>query len=129
MTDRDADFYQHHKHDPSEWAKPVVRSERRRLAAMISARFSPEEERGVREVAERRGKTLSTLVRDAVLKDCGLTGGPPPDPSERPIPTGAIGVHGRLGGFVVAWSGSAVAKGTTRPGQATMETSLTVRGA
>lgn len=41
--------------------------ERRRLAAMVSVRFTPEEVDRVRATAARLGMSLSAFVRDAAL--------------------------------------------------------------
>ena len=69
----------HHaqKDDESAWGEPerAPRSERRRLAALVSVRFSPEEEELVREVAQRRGQSLSGFVRHAALKEAAPPSG------------------------------------------------------
>lgn len=71
MTKRDAEFYQSHKDDPEEWGEASPRKpERRRLASMISVRFSPEEEALVRREAEARRTSVSNFIRVAALKDC-----------------------------------------------------------
>jgi hypothetical protein len=69
MTQRDADHYQAHKDDPAEWGQPVPapRPHRRRLAAMISVRFTPDEERAVRRVAAGQGLSVSGFLRQAAL--------------------------------------------------------------
>ncbi len=74
MTQRDADYYQAHKDDPEEWgeAQPAPKSKRRRLAAMISVRFTPEEEHAVRQVAQSLGKSVSAFIRQAALKAAGV---------------------------------------------------------
>jgi hypothetical protein len=73
MTQRDADYYQAHKDDPEEWGEPqpAPKSQRRRLVAMISVRFSPEEEQAVRRAAKEVGKSVSTFIRHAALKAAG----------------------------------------------------------
>lgn len=73
MTQRDADYYQAHKDDPDEWgeAEPAPKSRRRRLVAMISVRFSPEEEQAVRRAAREVGKSVSNFIRQAALKAAG----------------------------------------------------------
>lgn len=71
MPERDAEFYQSHKDDPEEWGEPQQRKpERRRLASMISVRFSPEEETLVRQEAAARQTSVSNFIRLAALKDC-----------------------------------------------------------
>jgi uncharacterized protein (DUF1778 family) len=76
MTQRDADYYQAHKDDPEEWgeAQPAPKSKRRRLAAMISVRFTPEEDEAVRQVAQSLGKSVSAFIRQAALKAAGVRG-------------------------------------------------------
>lgn len=71
MKERDADFYQSHKDDSQEWGDPQPRRpERRRLASMISVRFSPEEAKLVRREAKARKTSVSNFIRVAALKDC-----------------------------------------------------------
>jgi hypothetical protein len=71
--DKGADFYQAHKDDPNVWGEPEgvrgQKPERRRLNAMVSVRFAPEEEDALRAEAERRGVSLSSLVRQTVLRE------------------------------------------------------------
>jgi hypothetical protein len=73
MTQRDAEYYQAHKDDPEEWGEPVhaPKPPRRRLVAMISVRFSPEEEQAVRRAAQEMGKSVSNFIRGAALKAAG----------------------------------------------------------
>lgn len=74
MTKRDAEHYQTHRDDPEEWgeaSRPKI--VRRRLASMVSVRFSPEEQDLVRAVAKRRQTSVSNFVRLATLKECGVT--------------------------------------------------------
>jgi hypothetical protein len=70
MGQRDADYYQRHKDEPEEWgeaqAAPKPRS--RRLAAMISVRFTPDEEEIVREAALSANESVSHFIRQAALK-------------------------------------------------------------
>jgi hypothetical protein len=65
----DATYFQEHKDDPGEWGPPekAPSSERRRLASMISVRFSPEEAAAVRDAAASAGESLSNFVRQAAL--------------------------------------------------------------
>lgn len=75
----DAEYYQTHKDDEGEWedvGQPTPdATPKRRLAAMISTRFSPEEAARVRSAAELSGESLSSFVRTAVLQRCSqLTG-------------------------------------------------------
>jgi hypothetical protein len=69
MPDQDAEYYQAHKDDPEEWAEPRTarKPAKRRLAAMISVRFTPEEEDLVRQAAAERGESVSHFVRAAAL--------------------------------------------------------------
>jgi hypothetical protein len=65
----DAEYYQEHKDDESEWGETVraPKGARRRLAAMISIRFSPSEVRLVRAAAAALGESVSTFIRQAAL--------------------------------------------------------------
>ena len=74
MTESDAEYYQEHKDDPEEWgdAEPTERRPSRRLASMISVRFSPEEEELIRARAAQRGTSVSNLIRQAVLRTPGM---------------------------------------------------------
>jgi mobilization protein NikA len=58
--------------------EPARRSERRRLAALVSVRFSPEEEALVRDVARQRGQSLSGFVRQAALREAAPRTSVPP---------------------------------------------------
>jgi hypothetical protein len=71
VPSKDAEYYQAHKDDPGEWGEPepAKRSKKRRLAAMISARFAPEEEELVRRAAAERGESVSRFVREAALRE------------------------------------------------------------
>ncbi len=71
MSESDAAYYQAHKDDPDEWEDqpaPRQHSRSRRLAAMVSVRFSPVELDRLRQAAERRGESLSGFVRGAALR-------------------------------------------------------------
>lgn len=66
----DADFYQEHRDDPDEWGEPEdpsERVERRRLAAMVSVRLSPDESALLRAAAAARQTSLSAFIRQAAL--------------------------------------------------------------
>jgi len=73
MADEDADFYQAHKDDPDVWGQAEgVRGqqpERRRLNAMVSVRLAPDEEDALRTEAERRGVSLSALIRQTMMRE------------------------------------------------------------
>ncbi|HEU4396308.1 MAG TPA: DUF1778 domain-containing protein [Actinomycetota bacterium] len=73
MSQQDADYYQAHKDDPKEWGEPqpAPKSRRRRLVAMISVRFTPEEEQAVRRAARTTGNSVSNFIRQAALKAAG----------------------------------------------------------
>lgn len=74
MTNRDAEYYQTHKDEPEEWGEASrPKSARRRLASMVSVRFSPEEQELVRAEAKRRQTSVSNFIRVATLKECGAT--------------------------------------------------------
>ena len=66
----DAEYYQQHKDDEGEWGEPVrtPASARRRLASMISVRFSPEEARWVRKAAADASESVSNYIRTATLR-------------------------------------------------------------
>ncbi len=76
MGKRDADYYQAHKDEPEEWGEvePAPKSRSRRLAAMISVRFTPEEEEIVREAALSTNESLSHFIRQAALKEARSRG-------------------------------------------------------
>jgi uncharacterized protein (DUF1778 family) len=76
MAEPDAEYYQAHKDDPEEWGEPesVEKPKNRRLAAMISVRFAPEEEAAVRQAAATRGESVSHFIRQAALRDARSTG-------------------------------------------------------
>jgi len=83
MPTQDAEYYQAHKDDPGEWGEPEPepkkKPKKRRLAAMISARFAPEEEELVRRAAAERGESVSRFVRESALRE-----------ARRQIPPGRI---------------------------------------
>jgi hypothetical protein len=56
-------------------ADEIVRTNKpgRRLGAMVSVRLTPDEDAAVREEADRRGVSISELVRSAVLREVGLS--------------------------------------------------------
>ena len=70
MGQRDADYYQRHKDEPEEWgdAQGAPKPKSRRLAAMISVRFTPDEEEIVREAALSANESVSHFIRQAALK-------------------------------------------------------------
>jgi len=72
MDGSDAEYYQAHKEDDEEWGSPerTPSRARRRLAAMVSVRFSPEEVALVRQAATERHQSLSSFVRQAALERC-----------------------------------------------------------
>ncbi len=69
----DSEYYQAHKDDEAEWGEEVEprKAERRKLAALVSVRFSPEEAEVVRGEAELRKTSLSNFIRTAALRECG----------------------------------------------------------
>ncbi len=83
MADRDADYYQAHKDDAEEWGEPrsAEKPKKRRLAAMISVRFTPEEEDEIRRAAQSKGTTVSQFIRETALKEAR------PRPRSRKAPT------------------------------------------
>jgi Family of unknown function (DUF6290) len=74
MNDEEAraQYYQAHKDDEDEWGEPEQPPKsskpKRRLASMISVRFSPEETKIVRRAAEAAGESVSQFVRKAALR-------------------------------------------------------------
>jgi Family of unknown function (DUF6290) len=76
MSQQDAEYYQAHKDDPQEWGEPqpAPKSRRRRLVAMISVRFTPEEEQAIRRAAQKTGNSVSNFIRQAALKAAGHRG-------------------------------------------------------
>ncbi len=70
----DAQHYQSHKDDAGEWgeAEQAPVSASRRLAAMFSVRFTPEELDAVRAAAEGLGQSVSQFVRQASLQRAGV---------------------------------------------------------
>ena len=69
---QDATHFQEHRDDEAEWGEPerAPSSERRRLASMVSVRFSPDEAVALRQAAEAAGESLSNFVRQAALSRC-----------------------------------------------------------
>ena len=67
-----AQYYQAHKDDDDEWGEPERQpaSSKRRLASMISVRFSPDEAKMVRRAAESADESISQFVRKAALQRC-----------------------------------------------------------
>lgn len=69
----DGEFYQAHKDDQDVWGEPEgargQKPERRRLNAMVSVRLTPDEEDALRAEADRRGLSLSALVRQTILRE------------------------------------------------------------
>jgi hypothetical protein len=68
-----AKYYQAHKDDEDEWGepeRPPSSFPKRRLASMISVRFSPDEARAIRQAAEAADESLSQFVRMAALQRC-----------------------------------------------------------
>jgi hypothetical protein len=100
VPDDDAEYYQAHKDDPEEWAEPRVgrKPAKRRLAAMISVRFTPEEEDLVRQAATERGESVSHFVRTAALSQARAV---------KPSMTTPIASTART------WTSSSVSFGTT----------------
>jgi len=66
-----AQYYQAHKDDEDEWGEPEQPPKsskpKRRLASMISVRFSPQETKMIRRAAEAAGESVSQFVRKAAL--------------------------------------------------------------
>ena len=77
MKDSDASYYQAHKDDQGEWGEAQERRSRRRLSAMVSVRFSPEEAELVRRVAEGSGRSLSDFIRHAAVARANQSTAPP----------------------------------------------------
>jgi Mobilization protein NikA len=72
MTQRNPDGQQAHL-DAAEGSvgeRPRDQS-RRRLVAIISVRFTPDEEQAVRRTAQKVGTSVSTFIRQAALRAAG----------------------------------------------------------
>jgi hypothetical protein len=63
----DAEYYQQHRDDEDEWGDAVAPREKRRLASMISVRFTPAEADQVRDAARTAGGSVSDFIRRAAL--------------------------------------------------------------
>jgi hypothetical protein len=92
----DAEHHQANKDSEDDWEEapaPRRRSERRRLGAMVSVRFSAEEADRLRADADGAGLSLSRYIRDLVLKTAhgpvippSITVGSPAGAQEPPTP-------------------------------------------
>jgi hypothetical protein len=74
-TIEDPSYYEAHKDDPDVWGEPEqapAAAPKRRLASMISVRFSPDEAAHVRQAAQAANESLSQFVRRAALQQSGL---------------------------------------------------------
>jgi hypothetical protein len=69
MTESEAEYFQARKDDEDEWGpgSSGVRRGDKRLDAIVSVRFSPDEESALRARAVAEGTTLSGLIRRAAL--------------------------------------------------------------
>jgi len=76
VVNSDAAYYQGHKDDLGEWGSsepgPKVPQ---RLDAVVSVRFSADEEAMLRRASAKRGQTLSSFIRTCALDEC-RTGAP-----------------------------------------------------
>lgn len=69
MSESDAEYYASHRDDEDEWGEPVRRKPAsRRLASMISVRFTPDEAEMIRAAAANLGESVSNFVRDAAIR-------------------------------------------------------------
>jgi hypothetical protein len=120
MADRDADYYQAHKDDPEEWGdpQPVQKSKKRRLAAMISVRFTPEEEDEIRRAALTKGTSVSQFIRETALKEARSGSS-----KEAAVPVSAVFFTstGSFGGTSRTLEGTAV---IDVPGRQTLPTTI-----
>lgn len=68
-----AGYYQSHRDDEDEWGEPEKApvSQSRRLASMISARFTPDEAEAIRDAASAEGNSVSQFIRLAALARAG----------------------------------------------------------
>lgn len=98
-----AEYYQAHKDDDEEWGAPERPhvSTSRRLASMISVRFSPEEAAAIRSEASALGKSVSTFVREAALSRCGR--------AVSPVPSTSLVVSRIRTSWTGSWDAAAVA--------------------
>ena len=107
MADQDAAYYQAHKDDPGEWGEPTPaqKPKKRRLAAMVSVRFTPEEEDEIRQAAQSKGKSVSQFIRETALKQARSSSSKAPT-----VPISAISSTstGSFGGTSQTHTGNAV---------------------
>ena len=62
----DAEYYQSHKDDDGEWGEGSREPSRTdRLSVVVSVRLTPDQEQLLREMADRRGMSLSAYLRDS----------------------------------------------------------------
>jgi hypothetical protein len=70
-----AKHFQEHRGDISTWSTQAVQSKvAKEPAVVFSVRFSPQEIKSLRKEADKRGVTISTYVRDAVLENSAPVG-------------------------------------------------------
>ncbi len=70
-----ATHFQEHRGDVSTWSTQAAQVEvAKEPAVVFSVRFSPQEIRNLRRQADKRGVTISTYVRDAVLEHSAPVG-------------------------------------------------------
>ena len=78
------------------------RSERRRLASLVSVRFSPTEEALVRAAAAARGRSVSGFVREAALREASPTRIRPSSGERSVTSTGLMSASHRSGGVKIS---------------------------
>jgi hypothetical protein len=75
MTADDAEHYESHKDDESDWSEVPApkrkRSEKRRLASIVSVRFTPAEVDELRRRARGLGMSMSGYLRWVALRPEG----------------------------------------------------------
>lgn len=70
-----AKHFQEHRGDVSTWSTQAAQAKPTKEPAVVfSVRFSPHEIKGLRKAADKRGVTISTYVRDAVLENSAPVG-------------------------------------------------------
>jgi hypothetical protein len=76
----------------SRTAPTERREERRRLASMVSVRFSPDEEQAVRRAATARRQSVSNFIRQLVLAEVRAAQVAPLSAGTAPSTTTSMGV-------------------------------------
>lgn len=116
----DAAYYQAHKDDVDEWgpAEPGGKAAQR-LDAVVSVRFSADEEAMLRRESSKRKQTLSSFIRNAALGEC-RTG--TPVAANLTYQTAALTGSAAFGGQIVFPGGSFQLSGRPSAAEAPLPT-------